>query len=65
MAKQKKLPDDKTPPTSPVWTADMKKYFQQTGTYRAQDLKRVLGEPGSCLESKAPTDACFNLLKLT
>jgi hypothetical protein len=29
----------------PQWVREMKEHYARTGTYRAEDLRRVLGDP--------------------
>jgi len=41
------------------WLAEMHKHFQRTGTYRAEDLERVLGDPREGAEVEATTDFQF------
>ena len=48
--------------TKPSWLDEMRNYYQETGTYRAEDVQRVLGEPGDCFEGKPSKDMRFNFL---
>jgi hypothetical protein len=37
-------------PSAPRWVAEMHDHFRKTGTYRVQDLQRVLGDPRDSVE---------------
>jgi hypothetical protein len=38
------------PGAEPEWVRDMREHFERTGTYRAEDLHRVLGDPADRVE---------------
>ncbi len=44
-------------PTSPApkWVEEMQEHFLENGFYRAEDMKRVFGDPAECVEVKATT----------
>jgi hypothetical protein len=46
-----------TPPAT--WIVEMIEHYRQTGTYRPEDVRRLLGDPGKGLrlESNASTEA--------
>jgi hypothetical protein len=45
-----------TPDARAEWVRDMQEHFSKTGSYRAEDLQRVLGDPrkGVGAESSLP-----------
>ncbi len=48
---------------SPVWVADMHRYYAEHGYYRAADLDRLLGPPRGYTEGRAITDFAGNRYK--
>jgi hypothetical protein len=45
------------------WVVEMHGHFQQSGSYRAVDLKRVLGDPRDKAEFRSREEPVDNLLK--
>ena len=39
--------------TESVWIREMREYFAKTGTFRAKDLHRLLGDPAKGVETGA------------
>lgn len=37
----------------PDWVRKMKEYYKRTGTYRPEDLRRLLGDPTKSIEMDA------------
>lgn len=48
-------------PTSPDWVNDMHDYFRNNGFFRAEDLRRVLGDPRDRVELGPTTEFPLNL----
>lgn len=42
--------------TDPLWVREMHCYFRTNGYYRADDLRRVLGDPARSVKGEASTD---------
>jgi hypothetical protein len=45
------------------WVQDMTEYYRRTGSFRPQDLRRLLGDPTRAVEvsSKASLASCFSM----
>ena len=52
-----------TPDNSPSWSQDARTHFEQTGTYRTQDLQRVLGDPRAHTQVPIKADSASNCWK--
>ena len=44
------------------WVLEMIEYRRRTGTYRPEDLRRLLGDPNKSVEVGPETSLCFLLL---
>jgi hypothetical protein len=40
----------------PEWVINMHEHYRQTGSYRARDLDRVLGDPRKQVSGNVPTE---------
>lgn len=43
------------PTTEPQWVEEMHQHFSETGSFRAADLQRVLGDPRDTVTMSAET----------
>lgn len=46
--------------SEPKWVVEMHRHYREFGTFRASDLRRVLGDPRSHVEVKSDGDAPVN-----
>jgi len=56
----KKSQDRRYEKTQEEWVSSVTDHFQRTGTFRAEDIIRVLGNPLEGVEVKAVPEMCFS-----